>query len=369
MNEFELTIIIPTLNEEQLLARTLAGLGCQQRVAMEIIVVDGGSQDATREIVRETLPEARLIVTGPGRCRQLNAGAGRASGELLLFLHADSSFRDPLALRRGIDQLRQASGRDNPTVGGHFSLIFDRSGAAPSMAFTFYQRKARLNRPGCCHGDQGYLIPRALFTEVGPFDEQCELLSQTRFADRMRQNGQWMRLAPELITSSRRFETEGLRRRQTLNAIIMACGAAGRDDFLARLPTPYRQQRESERLNLQPFLVGLHAMIAALPASEYRVFWQRIGGYVVENTWQVALFLDVLAGCLLKRNAWLEQTPLVALFDRYLYRWVGKLGGTYCAAHLARCWLTIMQLPPLPRKQNRERSAQGGQPQDGSAES
>lgn len=353
MNEFELTIIIPTLNEEQLLAGTLAGLVCQQRVAMEVIVVDGGSQDATQEIVREALPEARLLITGPGRCRQLNAGAVRASAELLLFLHADSSFCDPLALRKGIDQLRRASGREHPTIGGHFSLIFDRPDASPSIAFAFYQRKARLDRPGCCHGDQGYLIPRALFMTEGPFDEQCELLSQTRFADRMRQNGQWMRLAPGLTTSSRRFETEGLRQRQTLNAIIMACGAAGRDDFLARLPALYRQQRESERITLQPFLLDLHGMIEALPAADSHAFWQRIGDYVVDNAWQLALFLDVLAGHLLKRNAWLEQTPLVALFDRHLYRWVGKLGGTYCAAHLARCWFTIMRLPPLPRRQNR----------------
>jgi glycosyltransferase involved in cell wall biosynthesis len=352
MNESELTIIIPTLNEEQLVARTLEGLGRQQQVATEVIVVDGGSQDATREIVRKTTPEARVVITGPGPCRQMNAGALCASGEFLLFLHADSSFRDPLALRKGIDQLRRAAGPAPLSVGGHFALVFDRGHAPPSVAFTFYQRKARLNRTGCCHGDQGFLLPRTLYRQAGPFDERCELLAQTRFADGLRQSGQWQGLAPELLTSTRRFETEGLRQRQTLNAIIMACGAAGRDDFLEKLPALYRQQRESERISLRPFLIELQAMIAALPAMERRAFWRRIGEYVLDNSWQMALFLDVLAGYWLKRDIWLEQTPLVRLFDRYLYRLAAKSGGNYWAKQLVRCWFTMM-LPPSPRRQNR----------------
>lgn len=346
MNETEITVIIPTLNEESALAQTLEKLSMQRRVSMEIIVADGGSTDATLRIARETLRTTAVIVTPAGRSSQMNAGVSRAKGEYLLFLHADSWFDDPMALRKGIDQLRDAAGQNPPTLmGGHFSLIFARSDTSPSHGYTFYQRKSRLNRHGCSHGDQGFLLPRTLFNLAGPYSEQCDLLAQTRFADCLRGAGQWILLSPGIFTSARRFETEGLLRRQTLNAIIMACGAAGRDDFIAKLPGIYRQQKESGRISLQPCLRQLHALIAELPDRERRALWESIGKYVVENAWQVPLFLDVLAGFLLRGEKWGGNTPLLRLFDRYLYRFIDNGGGRKCAELLVRGWLSLMLLP------------------------
>ncbi|HZV81238.1 MAG TPA: TIGR04283 family arsenosugar biosynthesis glycosyltransferase [Geobacteraceae bacterium] len=350
MNRPELTIIIPTLNEESVLAQTLDKLGRQQRISMEIIVVDGGSADATRHIARESLQKPAVIETPAGRSRQMNAGAVRATGEYLLFLHADSWFDHPMALRQGIDQLRHATAHPTSLLtGGHFSLTFAGMESTRSLGYAFYQRKARLNRPGCCHGDQGFLLPRSLFMQAGPFCEECDLLAQTRFADRLRHSGQWIRLTPEITTSARRFEKEGMRERQTLNAVIMACGAAGRDEFLEKIPSLYRQQQESGRGSLQPCLRQVQALVAALPVEERLTFWRRIGRYVVDNAWQTALFLDIAAEFLQKRDTTRGETRLLRLFDRYLYRLMDNRGGERCAEHLVRGWLRFMLLPSSPR--------------------
>ncbi len=350
MKSPELTVVIPTLNEERLLAKTLACLGRQRRVTMEVIVVDGGSRDATPRVAREAPQPAVLIESPPGRSRQMNAGALRARGEYLLFLHADSWFDHPLALREGIDQLRHAAARPpGLPVGGHFSLEFARTGAGRSLGYAYYRRKARLSRPGCCHGDQGFLLPRSLFREAGPYCERCDLLAQTRFADRLRQRGQWLRLTPEITTSARRFEAEGMKERQTLNAVIMACGAAGRDEFLDEIPALYRLQTQSGRISLEPCLRQVEALIAALPEDERRLFWQRIGRYVVENAWQAALLLDVAVEFLRKGGSVREETPLVRLFDRYLLRVLDNRGGRKCAELLVRCWLGFALRPSAPR--------------------
>lgn len=347
MNSVEITVIIPTLNEESVLLQTLESLGRQQRVTMEIIVVDGGSTDASRQIARESLQPVRVMVTPPGRSRQLNAGAARAQGEYLLFLHADSWFPDPLAIRKGIDQLRHAA-RQAPAspAGGHYSLTFARNSSPPSTGYTYYERKARLSRPGCCHGDQGFILSRTLFNLTGPFSEQGELLAQTRYADRLRSNGQWLRLEAEIISSARRFESEGLYRRQMLNAVIMACGAAGRDDFLQKIPDIYRQQGEISRISLKPFLRQVDKLIAALPAREKQVLWQRIGGYAVDNAWQAAFFLDIVAGFGQKDGRLVDQTPLLQLYDRYLHRMLNNRMGRVCAQYAVRCCFSLALLPP-----------------------
>ena len=82
----KISVIIPTLNEAGSIHTALASTQCD--VAVERIVVDGGSADRTAELAR--LEEARVVVSAPGRARQLNRGAREASGEVLLFLHADS---------------------------------------------------------------------------------------------------------------------------------------------------------------------------------------------------------------------------------------------------------------------------------------
>ena len=91
-----LSVIIPTLNEAEALPRLLTDLSEQQDLTMEIIVVDGGSTDATRDVPARFC--AGLVTSEAGRGLQMNAGAARAGQELLLFLHADSRLTYPRQL-------------------------------------------------------------------------------------------------------------------------------------------------------------------------------------------------------------------------------------------------------------------------------
>ncbi len=352
MKRPELTIIIPTLNEEKTLRQTLENLSCQQDVSLEVIVVDGGSSDATRQLATAACPGATVLAGTPGRSRQLNAGAATARGEFLLFLHADSRFISPLALRRGIDELRAAAASRSTPVAGRFSLTFGRSGAGPSLGYRFFELKARLDRPGCSHGDQGFLVPRDLFAHEGPFDERCELLAQTRFADRMLAQGQWQRLTPEIVTSTRRFEAEGLGERQTINAVIMACGAAGRDELIAEIPGLYREHGVCGKLAAGSLLARLGQLVDGLPPDEKSAFWQKVGDYVLGNAWQCAFFLDVLFGTAGTVDG-RAGTPVLKLFDRHVFRLIDNRVGKRVGLVLVEGWFRIRKSPPRRRRDTR----------------
>lgn len=353
VNRPELTVVIPTLNEADSIREILENLSRQREVSLEVIVADGGSSDATRQIAAASFPGVTVLGCSTGRSRQLNAGAAMARGELLLLLHADSRFTSPLALRQGIDELRHAAGTARNTLaGGRFSLTFGRSNSNPCLYYRFFELKARLNRPGCSHGDQGFLMPRTLFSEEGPFDESCELLAQTRFADRMLEKGEWLLLTPEIVTSARRFETEGLGERQTLNAVIMACGAAGRDDLIAELPRLYREQAACGRLVTGPILWRLGQIIDGLPPAERRDLWDHVGSYALGNAWQGAFFLDVLLGRARPGGSREEGTLFLRLFDRHLFRWIDNRVGKSMARILVGSWFRLKKSPPFRRRDN-----------------
>lgn len=358
MNRPELSVIIPTLNEANTIGGTLANLACQQEISPEVIIVDGGSDDATREIAGAEWPGAIVLTGTAGRSRQLNRGAASARGEFLLFLHADSRFSSPRALRQGIDELRRAAGHgSSPRVAGRFSLVFARSSAAPSLGYRFFELKARLARPCCSHGDQGFLVPRPLFSREGPFDERCELLAQTRFADRLGAQGRWLLLTPEIVTSARRFETEGLSERQTINAVILACGAAGRDDLVAEIPVLYREQATCGRLATAPILARLGQRIDRLPADERHAFWHKVGNYVLENAWQGAFFLDVLLG-LARPGRGIDGAPFLRFFDRYVFRRIDTRAGRSMARLLVTGWFRLKKSPPFRRNNPSETGGQ-----------
>lgn len=124
-----ISVIVPALNEEGVIAGALESLSCQGG-AWETIVVDGGSTDRTREVARRY---ARVLTSGRGRARQMNAGAMAARGEILLFLHADSRLQ-PGALvevRRAVEK---------GAVGGAFRLRLEGG----SWIYDFVSRLASL---------------------------------------------------------------------------------------------------------------------------------------------------------------------------------------------------------------------------------
>ena len=113
-----LSIIIPTLNEEQHIEKLLHQLEAQKSLSFEIIVSDGGSADATLKIAKNM---GAIIVSGePGRGRQLNKGTLYAKGEYFLFLHADSEIEDQFQLKNAQDFME---GLIHPSA-GHFKINF-----------------------------------------------------------------------------------------------------------------------------------------------------------------------------------------------------------------------------------------------------
>jgi rSAM/selenodomain-associated transferase 2 len=318
----ELSVVVPILDEGRNLLSLFATLERQEGVAFELILCDGGSQDGSREFLKdflETLPFAcRLLVSAPGRAIQLNMGAAHSRADMLLFLHVDSSFENRYALARGIASLKSAhrqAGHHN--IAGHFPLHFIRRSAVRSWSFYYYAWKTRIHRAYCVHGDQGFMLSRDFFERVGPFDESLPFLEDVRLAEKIQKFGQWLLLPEVLGTSARRFETEGLYSRQALNAIVLACEDAGYGDWLVALPGIYRQQSTCGRLRLGPFLGEVSRRIRLLQWKERLILWRKVGAFVWNNAWQLALMLDTARHY--RKGVPIGQGRLVILgwFDRF----------------------------------------------------
>ncbi|MHC1696644.1 MAG: TIGR04283 family arsenosugar biosynthesis glycosyltransferase [Geobacteraceae bacterium] len=294
----ELSLIVPVLNEAAGIVPFLQGLAVQQGVSFQVIVCDGGSTDDTVARVSSLVGEVpfplRLIYAEKGRARQMNAGAREAMGEYFLFLHADSRFPDPYALSQGLSFLRQAERRTgDERIAAHFSLRFEERSGRVSCAYYIAAGKARQERAGCTHGDQGFLLNRRFFAEAGPFDQSCLVMEDTRFAENVRAKGSWLLLPLELVTSVRRFESEGVLERNVLNMILMTLAMVGREDFIREMPGIYATQCLTGRLRLFPFLERIRHLINGLPYPARMKFWYSVGRYVSLNAWQIPFFLDM----------------------------------------------------------------------------
>jgi len=339
----ELSILVPVLNETAQLSPLIEMLERQSAVAIETIIVDGGSTDGTPERVMQLAAVApfpcRLVPAKKGRARQLNSGVEEARGGTLLFLHVDSGFSDPLALRRGLDALDEAIGhRGDEAVAGHFSLRFDLPPERRSLGYYYYECKARLGREQCIHGDQGFLLRRSFFDKVAPFDEDLPLLEDTRMAETIRRQGEWLLLPAEIVTSARRFESEGLYERQMLNALIMNFAAIGWTEFFRLAPGIYRQQDHARRLRLLPFLQLIRTLIRTLPWRRRFDLWYRTGCYVRPQAWQLAFALDVRRNFRRGLPPGAESTPLLTAFDRFYGPLTDHPPGRFAAALLVWLW-------------------------------
>jgi rSAM/selenodomain-associated transferase 2 len=342
----ELSIVIPVLNEADTIALLWARLARQRGVAVELVFCDGGSVDSTTDelalMAENSNVPVRLIRTGKGRARQLNAGAAASCADTILFLHADSAFPDELALRTGLDRLNEAiAAGDTQRIAGRFGLAFDRGQAGPAFGYYYYECKARLNRCECIHGDQGMLLRRAYFEAIGGFDETLPLAEDNRFADLVLCNGSWLLLPATIITSPRRFETEGLVERQTLNAMLMNLLALGRHDFLRALPQAYRIHSDSRRLDLYPVFATIGQLVVRLPQNERRTFWHDTGRYVAANAWQLAFLADIRRNFRRRLPAGSGPTPFLEFYDRHLHRLAVSTPAAFTAAILTRAWFLL----------------------------
>ncbi|PLX85078.1 MAG: glycosyl transferase [Desulfuromonas sp.] len=352
MAEPVLSIVIPVLNERDTLPALVASLDAQRGVAFEVVAVDGGSDDGSLEALEGLAAQAnfpfRILRSERGRARQLNAGVAIARGEYLLFLHADSRFERAEALATGLAALKQECQlRGSRRVAGHFPLRFSRLGDSPSLSYYYYEAKACLDRPGCTHGDQGFLMGRSFFEDVGPFDSDLGLLEDTLLAETIRREGAWVLLPLEISTSARRFEAEGLFERQVLNALIMNSVFIGWTACLAELPGLYRSQGRTERLRLLPFLRKFREILKSLPLRQRLLIWYRTGGYVRPNAWQIAFFFDVRRNFRKGIPPGEGRTSVLDAFEPWFERLTDHPPGRAAAALLTRIWFCCAHLYAL----------------------
>ena len=194
-----LSIVIPALNESGNIVATLALLQSMRARGAEVILVDGGSSDATTELSAPLVD--CLVSASKGRALQMNAGAAAAAGDVLLFLHADSMLppdADQLILT-GLQSGSRAWGRFDVAIeGGHFFL--------PVVA-AFMNIRSRLT--GLATGDQGLFMTTDAFSRAGGF-AKIPLMEDLAICDALSKVGPPLCLRQKIITSGRRWEKHGV---------------------------------------------------------------------------------------------------------------------------------------------------------------
>ncbi|GAB4389997.1 MAG: TIGR04283 family arsenosugar biosynthesis glycosyltransferase [Thermodesulfovibrionales bacterium] len=191
-----MSVIVPALNEEKALGKTLGSLELTENE--ELIVVDGGSSDATVAVASRY---AHMVLSAQrGRARQMNAGAARARGDILFFLHADCV---PPAGAFGM--IRETVARKGVSAGA-----FDLAIAHPGLCFRLIELGANLRSrlTSIAYGDQGLFMRRSVFEEIGGFAD-IPLMEDIEISSRLKKAGEVVFLRPPVSTEPRRWLTEG----------------------------------------------------------------------------------------------------------------------------------------------------------------
>lgn len=207
----QISVIIPTLNEASYLPQALRSLRGAQDI--ETIVVDGGSDDGTAEIIEIAECEnCRVLHSPPGRAKQQNAGAQAATGSHLLFLHADTR------LPPHFDSAVRATLQEPGVVAGAFRLSID----APGRPFRIIEGAVNI-RSRCLqlpYGDQGIFLSSATFHELGGFRD-LPIMEDFEFMRRLRRRGRIRITSLAVHTSARRWQEVGIWRTTWINQKII----------------------------------------------------------------------------------------------------------------------------------------------------
>ena len=194
-----LSIVVPVLDEAEGIVATLASLAPLRARGAELIVVDGGSRDAT---VARAQALADRVMEGPrGRARQMNAGAAVARGPTLLFLHADTR------LPEDADRLIASALGVAPLAWGRFDVAIEGHSRMLPVVAAMMNLRSRLS--GIATGDQAMFMTRAAFEAAGGFPDQ-PLMEDIELSARLKRLSAPVCLRERVLTSGRRWEQRGV---------------------------------------------------------------------------------------------------------------------------------------------------------------
>lgn len=204
----KISIIIPALNEEGYLEKTLLHT-LKLKGKFEIIVVDGGSTDHTQKIA-QGFKDIRTLVVGKGRANQMNQWALHAKGEVLLFLHADTLL--PQNTYQDITKQLQKPGH----IGGSFRLRFNKS----HPILKFYSWCSLFSLEFFTYGDHGIFIKENIFREIEGYKE-IPFMEDVEIQKKLRKRGKFKKLKASVLTSGRRFEKAGTLRQLITDVLLV----------------------------------------------------------------------------------------------------------------------------------------------------
>lgn len=193
----KISVIVPVLDEEKQLATTLEGL--MALAPHEILVVDGGSSDRSREVAGRL--GVNVMSAERGRARQMNRGAAQATGEVLLFLHADT--RLPAS---AFAEIRDAF-TNADCVGGRFDVELEGDHWMLPVVARMISERSRLTKVAT--GDQALFVRRGVFEQMGGFPD-IPLMEDIAFCRRLKLMGRVACLRSRVVTSGRRWEIDGI---------------------------------------------------------------------------------------------------------------------------------------------------------------
>jgi hypothetical protein len=231
-----ISIIIPALNEAAHLAATIQS--AQSPTTCEVLVIDGGSCDATIAIAE--VAGAQVIRTEPGRARQMNAGAKVARGNILLFLHADTR------LPRDFDWYVQQALTQEEAVAGAFQLGLD--GTQRGLRFIETMANWRSRWWQMPYGDQAIFLRADVFARAGGFPD-LPLMEDFELMRRLRKQGRIVLAPVAVVSSARRWLQLGVVKTTAVNQLLIAAYLAG-----VAPATLVRWYRRERGLNTKPIV-------------------------------------------------------------------------------------------------------------------
>ncbi|MEH2347811.1 MAG: TIGR04283 family arsenosugar biosynthesis glycosyltransferase [Nostoc sp.] len=204
----KISIIIAAINEARNIKETIATT--QSRLNIEVILVDGGSQDDTVAIAQSL--GVKVISSSPGRAVQMNAGAVAAGGEILLFLHADTR------LPTGFDEMICTALQQPGTVAGAFNLRID----APLLSLRWVELGVKWRSHFCQmpYGDQAIFLTKESFQQIGGFPE-LPIMEDFELICRLKRIGRIVIIPTPVLTSARRWLQKGIFKTTLLNQLVI----------------------------------------------------------------------------------------------------------------------------------------------------